>query len=219
MLPARWQPPWRIQRIRGHIIEVFQQILLIFDQFSPILREIFHQKVLGRVYSSTHVDLAKYNNLNHIRHMTIWMDERTHGPTDKRSTFQWSLTICIAWAKISFSITKFCWSEQTIVHAWKVAQPSSTQFGAMIQPVGSPSHYVLTFNPPGWPVIIPPSKADWKRLMHSYVCICSTWHPAANKNYNYTMIDICLPYAEITKCQNKSSTSSWTGETLSRTKL
>ena len=35
-----------------NIMEVFQPFLLIFDQFSPILRGIFHQKVLGCICSS-----------------------------------------------------------------------------------------------------------------------------------------------------------------------
>ena len=33
--------------VRGDNIEVFQLFLVIFDQFSPIVKRIFHQKMLG----------------------------------------------------------------------------------------------------------------------------------------------------------------------------
>ena len=44
----------------GEYFRVFPANFAHFDQFTPILRVIFHQKVLGHVYPSQGIYLAKY---------------------------------------------------------------------------------------------------------------------------------------------------------------
>ena len=68
MLPAHCQTPWWIRDIQRNILGFFQLFLLIFYQLLPIVREIFHQKVLGCIYSSRHVYLAKYG-IEYIWHV------------------------------------------------------------------------------------------------------------------------------------------------------
>ena len=50
-----WQTPIWVHLVQRNIIEVSQPYLPIFDQFSPILRGMFHWKVLGRIYLSRSV--------------------------------------------------------------------------------------------------------------------------------------------------------------------
>ncbi len=50
----------QVNEVQGSILVVYQPILIVIDHFLPIFSEIYHQKVLGRVYSSRCVYLALY---------------------------------------------------------------------------------------------------------------------------------------------------------------
>ncbi len=54
--------PDGMRRSRGAFWFFFQPILLMCDQFWPIFSEMFHHKVLGRIYFSRCIYLTLYSN-------------------------------------------------------------------------------------------------------------------------------------------------------------
>ena len=69
--PAHWRTPWWNQGVQGSIVGVSPLFLLVFDQFSHILSEIFHQKVLTSQRPSSLYWVTKHKPLKCLNESSL----------------------------------------------------------------------------------------------------------------------------------------------------